>query len=353
MQTRIAVKFVLLIGIPVVASAAAPPIELEIVTERGVQITAPHEWLQLLAAIGIEHVRIRGGQPGDEPKIVNGGNLKTGAYHVVGVLTARDQLRLPGGTFSRSDRTKLKDYLARLGADGADAVTAPRVRFGLTEKELNAVLADLAQSIDFETKGLLVRTVIDRLQSKRAFKFAIDAETDQLIRTATPVIDELKGVATGTSLAIMLRNCDVALWPEKQLGQPIVYRMVPASADTVSRSTLGKMSATDVPYWPIGWQPEKSPGETAPSLMESLNAEIDGYTLEEALAAIGPRLKLPMYLDHAVLKAHHINPAKIHVKLARTRTSYKRVIDRILAQARLGSEIRVDESGMPFLWITQ
>jgi len=41
------------------------------------------------------------------------------------------------------------------------------------------------------------------------------------------------------------------------------------------------------------------------------------------------------------------------VKLARTKTSYKRVIDRILSQARLASEVRVDEAGVPFLWISR
>ena len=30
----------------------------------------------------------------------------------------------------------------------------------------------------------------------------------------------------------------------------------------------------------------------------------------------------------------------------------ERVIDRVLAQARLGSQLRVDEAGTPFLWIT-
>ena len=45
----------LLIVLACAATAhAAPPIELELATERGVQITAPQEWLQLLAGIGIE-----------------------------------------------------------------------------------------------------------------------------------------------------------------------------------------------------------------------------------------------------------------------------------------------------------
>jgi hypothetical protein len=91
----------------------------------------------------------------------------------------------------------------------------------------------------------------------------------------------------------------------------------------------------------------------APSLFQTRSAEIDGYSLDEALGAIGPLLKIPIYFDRASLKAHQIEPAKIQVKLVRTKSTYKRVIDRILSQAHLASEIRVDEAGMPFLWITR
>jgi hypothetical protein len=333
--------------------AAGPPIELELVTERGVQITAPQQWLQLLASLGIERVQIRGGRQGDEPKVTNRGTARAANYQVVGVLTSRDQLRLPGGTFSKADRARLKDYFAELAADGADAVAAPHVRFGLTEKELTAVLADLAQPIDFETKGLTPRAFIDRLQTKLSFKLSVDADAEQAMRAAAPAVDELRGVSAGTALAITLRNCGLVMRPEKQRGQPVAYRVAVAGPEIVRQRTLGKMTAPDMQYWPIGWESEKSPGEMAPALFQLRNAEIDGYSLEEALAAIGPLLKLPMYLDRAALKALHIEPAKIQVKLARTRTTYKRVIDRILSQPHLGSEIRIDEAGVPFLWITR
>src|SRR4051812_14336105 len=206
----------LILALPHVADGAArPPIELEIVTERGVQITAPQEWLQLLASIGIEHVQVRGGGQGGEPKVTNRGTARAANYQVVGVLTSRGQLRLPGGTFTKADRARLKDYFAQLGADGADAVTAPHVRFGLTEKELTAVLADLAQPIDFETKGLTPRAFIDRLQTKLTLKPSVDTEAEQVLRTAVPAVDELKGVSAGTALAITLRNGGLVMRPEK------------------------------------------------------------------------------------------------------------------------------------------
>jgi hypothetical protein len=344
---------VLVLALPHAADAAGPPIELELVTERGLQTTAPQEWLQLLAGIGIEYVQIRGAGQGDEPKVTNRGSGRTASYQVVGVLTSRNQLRLPGGTFTKADRAKLKDYFAQLGADGADAVTAPHIRFGLTEKELIAVLADLAQPIDFETKGLTPRMFLDRLQTKLSLKPSVDAEADQALRGATPAVDELKGVSAGTALTVTLRNCGLVMRPEKKRGEPVVYNIVVAVPDVVRARMLGKMTAPNMQYWPIGWQPEKSPGEMAPALFQSRNAEIDGFSLQEALDAIGPLIKIPMYFDRATLKAHQIDPAKLQVKLARTKTSYKRVIDRILSQANLACEIRTDEAGVPFLWITR
>ena len=32
---------------------------------------------------------------------------------------------------------------------------------------------------------------------------------------------------------------------------------------------------------------------------------------------------------------------------------FKHVIDRVVSQARVGSDIRTDEAGMPFLWIAR
>ncbi|HEY3391789.1 MAG TPA: hypothetical protein VGK58_03725 [Lacipirellulaceae bacterium] len=352
MYSNLRVVAAILAVLPSVVMAAAP-IELELATERGVQITAPREWLQLLTAVGIDNVQIRGIRSGDEPRVENRGTAERPRYHVVGILTSRHQLQLPGGTFSRGDRAKLKDYFERLTADGAESLTAPRGRFGLAEKEMTAVLADLAQPIEFPTKGQPARDVMERMQAKFKARLALDAKAAQALRDTEPCPDELKGLTAGTGLAILLRTSGLALRPEKSRGQPVVYRIEPVPAEAINENTLGKADDDDVNFWPIGWEPHETPGELAPSLFEYRNAEVSGFTLEETLAAIGERVKTPIYVDHAALAEHRIDPAKIQVQLARTRTIYKRVIDRVLAQAKLGSQIRVDEAGTPFLWITR
>jgi hypothetical protein len=352
MQTRIVATVV--IGLAIVATAhAAPPIELELATERGVQITAPREWLQLLAGIGIEHVRIRGANAGDEPRAENRGNEKQPNYHVLGIITMRDTVRLPGGTFTRGDRAKLKDYFDRLAADGAESLTAARGMFGLTGKELKLALTDLSQSVDFETRGQLPLAIVERLQPRLEAKVVLDGNAEMKLRSAAPAADELKELSAGTALAMLMRNSGLIMHPEKRRGEPVSYRITVAEGEPTAQSTLGKTDSTDATSWPIGWEPDKAPGAIAPSLLESLNAEIDGYSVEEALAAITPRLKLPVYVDHAALAAHNIELAKMQVKLARARMSYKRLLDRVLTQAHLGSSLRVDESGKPFLWVTR
>ena len=174
------------------------------------------EWLQLLTSIGIDRVQIHGAEAGDGPKIRNDGTPRQPSYHVVGVLTARDQLVLPGGRFARSDRARLKDYFDRLGADGAEAMTAPKGRYGLTEKELKAAFADLTQPVDFETKGQSARAVIDRFQKILGQKLVLDADADRLIGVASPVANDVKGLSAGTALAIVLRDCGLVMRPRSR-----------------------------------------------------------------------------------------------------------------------------------------
>lgn len=332
---------------------AAPPIELEIVTERGVQITAPHEWLQLLTAIGITDVRIRGRQPGDELKATNRGSAAEPRYRVLGLLTSGNRLQLPGGSFSRSDRAALRDYFDRLAADGAESLTAARGRFGLTLNELETVTTELAQPIDFETIGQPPLTIVERLRVKIGTPIALDPNAEETLRAAKPMADELQGLTAGTGLAMLLRRDGLVLRPQKSRGQPLTLRVLPGGADALSQNTWGRTDDVEIANWPIGWEPQQTPGRTAPALFEPRNAEIDGYTLAETLAAIGPRLKTPLYLDHAALAEKQIDPAVIRVRLARTRANYKRILDRVLSQARLHSQLRVDDSGTPFLWITR
>jgi hypothetical protein len=335
------------------SSLAAPPVELELATERGVQITAPQQWLQLLANVGVQNVRIRAAGRSDQPHVAQTGTAERPSFQVLGILTSRGQLRLPGETFTSTDRARLKDYFDRLSADGAESLTLPRGMFGLTEPEIKTVFTELAQPVNFETARQKPRAVLEKLQTQLALKIDLNWAPASALDTALPLRDEMKGLSVGTALAMLLHNHGLAFRPEKPRGQPIYLSVFPEDRTDPTRGAAGKTADTELKRWPVGWESPEAPGRVAPSLFEIRNAEIDGYSIEETLAAIAPRINVPYYYDRAALIGHDIDPTKVQVRIPRTRTSYKRIIDRAVSHARLHSHVRIDEAGQPFLWITR
>ena len=74
--------------------------------------------------------------------------------------------------------------------------------------------------------------------------------------------------------------------------------------------------------------------------------------MAEALAAIAGRLKAPLVFDAAALGVHGIDPATVQAEVPQKRMTYSQILGKVLMQARLKYELRVDETDKPFLWIT-
>src|SRR5439155_17246872 len=104
-------------------------------------------------------------------------------------------------------------------------------------------------------------------------------------------------------------------------------------------------------HWPVGWPPKGNPNETLPELFKFLKVNIGDAAVSEALTAIAGRVKAPVLLDHNSL-ARARTDLSTKVSLAETNIFYSRALDRLLSQAKLKYEIRLDEADKPFLWVT-
>jgi hypothetical protein len=82
-----------------------------------------------------------------------------------------------------------------------------------------------------------------------------------------------------------------------------------------------------------------------------LTVEIEQTPLAEAAVAISERVKAPLLIDHNGLAREKVDFAK-KVGFPRGSTYYGRALDRLLFQAKLKFDIRLDEADKPFLWIT-
>lgn len=314
-------------------------LSVEIAAEAGPQANAQRAWLQLFAEAGVTNVRIRGARPADEPRVENLGSPERPLLKLYGVLDRRGTLHLPGDRVTVRDRARLKALLERLEADGPERLSEPVGRFDLTEGEFADVFAALTPRLS-ELLGdddpPTLRALVDRVARRAPLAIAPGGAAP--LAAAPTDLSAARQLSVGAGLALLLRAEGLALVPEKPVGQPVRIAVTDA---------LGQ---DDV--WPIGHKTERSPRETAPILFESLNVEVEGFTLAEAVDAIAPRLDgLPIVWDRFALRRDGIDPAAVQVKLARTRTYYKRVFDRLAIQARLNTKLRIDEAGRPFVLI--
>jgi hypothetical protein len=342
-MTRFLAAFGLIHG-PVLASflAAAAPllaagrVELEIVSEPRTAVTAAQGWARALGQAGVQSVRFRQGTPGDTLGIRVSGTEQSPVYVVTGVLTAADELALPGARFRLGDAAGVARWLDDVAQKGPPDRRPAKSAFGLDVKQFEQLHADLARPVAFSTKGASRAEVLQRIAVGLRFPLQLPAPAAQAMKD-DKVSEELAGLSAGTAVACVLR--------------PMGYCMVPEAASGQFRYTVVQ-ARPNLEVWPIGWPSDKPRKEVLPGLYEFLNVNIQGVTVAEALDAIAKRLKVRYLIDHNALARHGIDPAKVQASLPQSRTFYAKALDRVLFQAGLKSELRVDEAGKPLLWIT-
>ena len=289
-------KVLTILAILLTAPAAFGVVSMEIAAEIGPQATAQREWLKLLADIGVTNTRVRGLRADEKPRLEDFGTPERPAPKIYAMINRRGELVVPGAKFKLRDREKLADYVRRLDQEGVNGFLAPKGQFDLTKEQFAEVFEILAKPLgEFEQKATL-RELLRPLETELPVE--IDATIREVLRIPALDAPKLSKRSRGTALALLLRNEGLALMPEKQPGGPVGLRVAPM---------LGAKET-----WPVGYKPEQSPRETAPILFEFIPVEIRGFTLDEAIQAMGPRLlvdrePLPLMWDRFALKKHGMN----------------------------------------------
>lgn len=321
------------------ALAASPPasISFELVTKPGLPVTASQQWYKTLTSLGISGLRIRQANADDQAAIEQQGTESAPRYRVVGILAADNVLHLPGGKFKPSETDRLRKWLARVGDEGPEGVTERRAAFGLTPRQLSEIQEDLKRPVRFATTGIAADKVAARIAKGLKLPLVVDAESRREL-AAIKVSDELQGLSSGTALAAVLRPAGLALLPERPAGGELQLRII--------------ASQGGVEAWPIGWKTKTGANKPLAELFEFLNVEIKETSVAEAIVAIQARVKAPFLFDSAALARHGIDPAAVQADVPEKRMTYSQILGKVLMQARLKYELRVDDADKPFVWIT-
>jgi hypothetical protein len=335
----IAIALWIAIAMPADLRAQDARIEMELVMEPGFPTDQARKWIALLEKAGVSGVRVRGGNVGDSVQVEPTGTARNPSYRVTGILTLDEKLLLPSGKYTASDAAGVARWVARLKEGGTEGLSAKPGAFGLLPAQLVATHEGLAGKINFSTKGTSPRDVVEKIADSLSLKLSIDAASQRALAASEPVADELQGLSQGTVLAAAIRPAGLVLVPVKDGGQ-VQLRI------TDSKSVKES--------WPIGWpMPSgKGPKDYVPDLMKFIPVEINDTPLGEAVTAIAGRLKVPVVLDYNALARQRVDLAETKVTFPKGKTFYGSILSKLLFQAKLKYELRLDEADQPFLWIT-
>lgn len=317
------------------AVEAAGRVELIVVGENQVGGDF-HAWMELLGQAGAVGVRMRAPLPTDRLGLEVQGSAERPVYVVTAMLTPQGELILPGGRFRRSDAALIGRWIKDLAENGPPDRREARGAFGLTAAALEQVHKQLAQPLldatQDKSRWEVARAIGRQLQTTLVLSAA-----QQQVLEADKVTEELVGLSCGTALAFVLRPAGLSLIPQAR-GSQIGYAVVAAERG--------------VQVWPVGATPEKPPRDVLPALFDFLPVNIQNVSAKTAIDAIGKRLQVPVLIDHNALARHGIDADKVNVALTPGKSTYSLILQKVLFQARLKMEVRVDEADKPFLWIT-
>ena len=316
----------------------ALPIDLEIAVESNVPPGAMQTWARALNQANLGRVRLRGARRNDQPTITTQDYRGTKHYQVVGLLTSQDLLVLPGGKFRLQEQDRLKQFLERLPVT-VEHEREERGKFGLTLQQLQRIFAGMSKPLAKEYQGVRADQALARLTTDMPAPLVFPGRLRARLRDARPLSQEINSVTRGTALAALLRRSSLMMIPEHPPGKSLRIRVAELDAKTE--------------HWPVGWKPARTPRETAPKLYQFKTIEIANFTLAEALEGLAPHLQTPVLLDELILSRQKVDPLGRQVALQRGKTYLRRALDGILTQTRLAGEVRVDDAGQPFYWVTQ
>jgi len=321
--------------VTVSAVQAAGTVQLELVGDSRAAM-AFQQWAQALGKAGIRDVRFSTVEDAGRPSIDVRGAADRPLYVVRGIVRAADEIELRGARFRRGEIERLRRWLDELAERGPPQTREKTAAFGLTVTEFDKLRRQLVPAVGFSTKGKSVRNAVRRMSDNFPLRLELDAATADAL-DKVKLTEELSELSLGTALACALRAADHAWRPRTSGGKLLAEISKPAAGGEV---------------WPAGWDADEVSQELLPGLYEFHKVNVQNSPAAEVAAAVGRLVKAPAVFDQLALARHGIDPAEAKVSHPQARTTYSIALRKMLFQARLKFEIRRDEAGTGFLWIT-
>ncbi|MEM7812759.1 MAG: hypothetical protein AAF532_14885 [Planctomycetota bacterium] len=307
------------------------------------QSLASQQWARRIGRFG-HAVQVRGAIPGDELIATEKVRGRLRDVKVVGQIARDGRLVFPGEVFTPTDLGPLSEWLNDLQTYGAQGAPDGQARWGLNAMQFEGLSAAMTAVVDLD---LLEQTPRDAVAAvappSYAVRYTIDAEKllDRLDvappDAASSVAADVRGLARGTTLAVVLNRVGLGFRPER-------------TPEGVVELVVEPLDDLETP-WPVGGTLEGTRrADAAPAMFTQFDGGFDD-TFARFARLVTRTSGIPLLADHAGIAADGIDLADVRVTIPPRRTSLSLMLRSATLPHRLTREIRVDEAGNPFVWV--
>ena len=316
-------------------------IGMQIETARGLSPLVIQQWAETLTRLRIKPLSIRSFRDQRKLEITETAQPAYRKILVKGLIDTRGRLLVPNQVFTTRDIRQLSQWLSELRKFGPRGSLEGKPLWGLPPKQWRNLQKILAKAWPPQLDLLPMKQKITEIQRLSGLRIKI---ANQAIPELQRSVDDPSSprpprqLSQGTTLAYFLLQHHLAFTVHLTRDDEIWLEVLP--------------HASCPSPWPVGW-PAPSPRKIAPSLMEfTPQIEFVDAELPRVLEAIEKQTKIPFLFDTPALETDAISLADVRVRYNNKRSFWKQVIDRSLFEGKLKSELRMDESDQPFLWVS-
>ena len=331
--------FLCLLALP---SVYADVVQVEIIQLEGASMEYPHTWGRELIRTDAPAVQFRNQRPGDAVSITESGTEASPVWKVIGTMDAYGTILMPDGQrFRCGDAAGLATWIRELPGKmkaKKQAANAPvQGDFGLSAPLMQQMLADLKQNLNEETAGLFPVDILQKCARGLSAPFKISPAQVAALKELDPIDEELSSLSKGTIMAYVLRPAGLALVPRESNGR-LYY-----SIETGQKN---------VKPWPIGTKVDKLEAEVLPDILKKIPTNMRAVPLRDAVDSISERIDVPMLYDLNAMARYGIDLDTAKVTVSAEKITYLSLLNRVLRTHKLKAELRMDENGEPFFWVT-
>jgi len=324
---------------PAQTSAKSTHLALEISSNNSASLGTQQRWVKALQNVGANRVSSRTLTQGAArvEEVERGGTR----YIKVQGFVEDGKLELPGASYRLGEIEKVRDLLQKFRDDGKETTLAPKLDFCLTGSQLVSLAEKLAKPVAEPTKGKPFSAVVNSITRQTGVSFSRDSVARAALTGQVDVTQEFKGMASGTALAALVKPLGLVLEPGRKQGQQVLVH--------IKRPEAGKKS------WPVGRELENAPVLVEPRMFQKLPIGIKNYPLDKVMMAFQQAAKVPFVYDDQVIAAEGIEVSKTLVSINNKNGILMVMVKKVLRETkpkRLSGELRVDDAGKAFLWIT-